>query len=580
MSANLHIIQDDEPTTPRVIAGPRHLRVTDTDLAYSPYAIDLTSAPPDPELLSAYDPLILLKTKSIPWRKFGGQLIFAIADPSEFALPKTLPSDINSVHYSPADPILIEECILSHFKKDLTAHARNLCPKEYSCRSLSLTWRTILLCVLAAFFTFAIRLPALTMGVILGWTLIINTAVSVLRLGALIDQQSKPKLPSFIAPKVDNTKKHKHGLSVTLLVPLFDEERVLESLINALLALEYPTSRIDIQLLIEESDIKTRVALENMKLPVHIRLLVIPDDHIRTKPKAMNFALPFCKGDIVGVYDAEDRPEPDQISKFVEHFIAAPADVICLQGCLDFYNSRANWISRCFTIEYAVWFRVLLKELQILNLPIPLGGTTVFFRRDALINIGGWDAHNVTEDADLGMRLSRMGYRCELIDTTTWEEANNRPIKWVRQRSRWIKGFILTWISHMRNPIKLWRDLGGFGFFGFHVMLLSGISANLVNPILWYLFLAHVVGITYPFQLLPSAFWFVFMIIMFISETIGLFVHLKATAPSKRRHLIPYIFTLPLYWPLGTLAAYKAITEVIVAPFYWDKTSHGHSGNP
>ena len=173
----------------------------------------------------------------------------------------------------------------------------------------------------------------------------------------------------------------------------------------------------------------------------------MPADALKTKPRAMNYALPFCRGDIVGVYDAEDRPDPGQIRAVVQHLQAAPPEVACVQGYLDFYNSADNWLSRCFTLEYAIWFRVVLLGVQRLGLPIPLGGTSVFFRRGVLEQIGAWDAHNVTEDADLGMRLARFGYRCEMIASTTWEEANCRVGPWIRQRSRWLKGYALTWAT-------------------------------------------------------------------------------------------------------------------------------------
>ena len=178
----------------------------------------------------------------------------------------------------------------------------------------------------------------------------------------------------------------------------------------------------------------------------------MPADALKTKPRAMNYALPFCRGDIVGVYDAEDRPDPGQIRAVVQHLQAAPPEVACVQGYLDFYNSGDNWLSRCFTLEYAIWFRVVLLGVQRLGLPIPLGGTSVFFRRSVLEQIGAWDAHNVTEDADLGMRLARFGYRCEMIASTTWEEANCRVRPWIRQRSRWLKGYAITWATHMRRP--------------------------------------------------------------------------------------------------------------------------------
>jgi cellulose synthase/poly-beta-1,6-N-acetylglucosamine synthase-like glycosyltransferase len=199
----------------------------------------------------------------------------------------------------------------------------------------------------------------------------------------------------------------------------------------------------------------------------------------------------------VGVYDAEDAPDPDQITRIVTRFAERGPEVACLQGVLDFYNPTTNWLSRCFTVEYATWFRVILPGLERLGLPIPLGGTTLFFRRAALEDLGGWDAHNVTEDADLGMRLYRHGYRTELIDTVTGEEANCRALPWVKQRSRWLKGYMMTWATHMRDPKLLWRQLGAWKFAGFQVLFLCTLSQFLLLPVLWSFWIT-VFGIEHP----------------------------------------------------------------------------------
>jgi cellulose synthase/poly-beta-1,6-N-acetylglucosamine synthase-like glycosyltransferase len=191
----------------------------------------------------------------------------------------------------------------------------------------------------------------------------------------------------------------------------------------------------------------------------------VPLGTLQTKPRALNYALSFAKGSIIGVYDAEDAPAPDQLHVVVNRFAQRGPEVVCLQGQLDFYNSHSNWLAHCFTVEYATWFRIMLPSLERLGLAIPLGGTTLFFRRDILESLGGWDAHNVTEDADLGIRLARHGYRTEIIDTVTQEEANARAWPWVKQRSHWLKGYAITYGVHMRSPLKLWRDLGAWRFF-------------------------------------------------------------------------------------------------------------------
>jgi cellulose synthase/poly-beta-1,6-N-acetylglucosamine synthase-like glycosyltransferase len=351
---------------------------------------------------------------------------------------------------------------------------------------------------------------------------------------------------------------------------------VADQLLAALSAMEYPAPLLDIKLVLEEEDETTRAAIARSVLPPTIEVVTVPKDTLRTKPRAMNYALPFCRGEIIGVYDAEDKPDPGQIRAVVQHLMDAAPDVACVQGYLDFYNAGDNWLARCFTIEYATWFRVLLTGVQRLGLPIPLGGTTVFFRRRVLEEIGAWDAHNVTEDADLGMRLARFGYRCEMIGTTTMEEANcHGAMRWVGQRSRWLKGYAITWATHMRNPARLWRELGWRGFLGFQVLFLGGMTSYLALPLLWLLWLATI-GLQVPgFDRLPDPLLTAF----FVSGALGQIVMVAAAGlaliDGKRTRMLPWVLTLPLYWPLGALAAYRAIAETFYAPFYWNKTEHG-----
>jgi hypothetical protein len=254
---------------------------------------------------------------------------------------------------------------------------------------------------------------------------------------------------------------------------------------------------------------------------------------------------------------------------------AAPPEVACVQGYLDFYNPRDNWLSRCFTIEYAMWFRVVLHGVQRLGIPIPLGGTTVFFRRRVLEAIGAWDAHNVTEDADLGMRLARFGYRCEMVASVTLEEANCHPLRWIRQRARWLKGYAITWTTHMRRPAALMRDLGWRGFLGFQVLFLGAITSYLSLPLFWAITIAaYGAGLdlwgSFPMPLMAA-----FLTSMVFGQAVMLAVAVLALRDSGQGRMIPWILTLPLYWPLGAVAAYRAIAEIFTSPFYWHKTEHG-----
>jgi cellulose synthase/poly-beta-1,6-N-acetylglucosamine synthase-like glycosyltransferase len=362
---------------------------------------------------------------------------------------------------------------------------------------------------------------------------------------------------------------------VSLLVPLYQEARVARGLLEGLRALDYPPALLDIKLVLEEHDVVTRAALEEAPLPPTMEIVSVPADAMRTKPRAMNYALPLCRGEIVGVYDAEDRPDPGQIRAVVARFAEAPAEVACLQGYLDIDNTDRGWLARCFTLEYAIWFRVILLGVQRLRIPIPLGGTTVFFRRAQLERMGGWDAHNVTEDADLGMRLARFGLRCEMLSTVTMEEATLSVPAWIRQRSRWLKGYAVTWASHMRDPVQLWRDLGPRGFLGFQVLFLGALTSYLAIPLFWVL-LALTLGFDAPvWEGFPAPLRVAFFASMIAGQSVMLVIAVIAARDAGRLRLLPWIATLPFYWPLGAVAAYRAVAEVFYAPFHWHKTEHG-----
>jgi cellulose synthase/poly-beta-1,6-N-acetylglucosamine synthase-like glycosyltransferase len=306
-----------------------------------------------------------------------------------------------------------------------------------------------------------------------------------------------------------------------------------------------------------------------------MRVVVVPEGRVKTKPRALNLALDHCRGAIIGIYDAEDAPEPDQIRKVAEHFHRAAPNVACLQGMLDYYNPFTNWLSRCFTIEYATWFRLILPGIQRLGLIVPLGGTTLFFRRSVLEELGGWDAHNVTEDADLGIRLVRHGYRTEIVDTVTGEEANCRMVPWIKQRSRWIKGYMITWAVHMRNPFLLWRQVGTRAFIGFQIMFLGTILQFLLAPLMWS-FWAIPLGFGHTLAFALSHQDILLMSTAFIlSEAVNITLGIVALRRSGHRMSPLWVPTLSLYFPLAALAAYKGLYEAVFKPFYWDKTHHG-----
>ncbi|WP_138935645.1 glycosyltransferase family 2 protein [Roseovarius arcticus] len=458
----------------------------------------------------------------------------------------------------------------------LTAAAEARTPAAESCRTWSasparrlvLALSAIAICIGAS-----ILYPGAVFGAFAGWatlTLVISAALKM----AAVCSRIAAGTPVAVQPPLPQGAKLP---KVSILVPLFRETEIAHALIARLTRLTYPKCLLDVILVLEEDDDTTRKTLAQINLPAWMRAVIVPDGQPRTKPRAMNYALDFCEGDIVGIFDAEDAPDPDQITQIARRFAAAPPEVVCLQGILDYYNPRQNWLARCFTIEYATWFRVMLPGMARLGFAIPLGGTTLYFRREVLEELGGWDAHNVTEDADLGFRLARHGYRTEIIGTVTHEEANCRPWPWIKQRSRWLKGYMTTYLVHMRRPLLLYRQLGAWKFWGFQAHFITALSQFMLAPFLWSFWLV-LLGLPHPLDpVLPRGGMLLFAQLFLAIEVLNITFHMLGVSGRGHRHLLPWLPTMHLYTPLGTIAAIKAVYEMIVAPFYWDKTSHGHS---
>ncbi len=540
--------------------------------------VDLEASPPDPDLLLSVDLAACIRCGCLPWRRLDGRVIIVLEDPflAEEA-QKACGFENETVALALAPEDSIRKVLEAMFRPELEHSARFACPDHLSCRALDAKWLR-LLAGLTVFTTLAtcILAPIVAFWAIFGWIIVANFVITTMRLGALAARLVPGAAPMTLQKTVPRLSSYRDLPVISLLVPLHREERVLPALMKHLGALNYPREFLDLKLLVEENDSMTLNAIARLDFTDKVDVIRVPENTLKTKPRAMNYGLNFCKGDIVGILDAEDRPEPDQLLLVIEYLHYAPATVACVQGSLDFYNPKKNWLSRCFTLEYAIWFRVLMAGMRRLKLPVPLGGTTVYFRRKHLEQVGGWDAHNVTEDADLGMRLARFGYSCEILPSTTWEEANCRPLAWVRQRSRWLKGFMMTWLTHMRRPRQLAKDLGWSGFMTFQAIFLGGVTAYLSIPILWGLWVSfyfydikQILGGSE--MMWQMAFWS-----MISGQIVMLSISLTAALSGGKRHLIPWIITLPFYWPLGALATFKALAELVFAPFYWDKTEHGH----
>lgn len=539
---------------------------------------DLSTDPPDTSLSTALPSALCLKYRCVPWLRVGDVLIVGTNHPDDF---NRLCACLGERGRRLLPVLVDEKQIRTHigvlFGAELAHKAATRVPTIESCRSWDPTSplsKPIALAICMVLVAAMIVSPSWTVTVFMLIAFVTLIMSTVLKTAAFAAQMSKISQTTASLAPLDRAAFPLPKVSV--LVPLLHEEEIAGKLVQRLTRLTYPKSLLEVVLVLEQDDLITRETLARTKLPSWISVIEVPSaDNLTTKPRALNYALDFCRGSIIGVWDAEDAPEPDQIEKIVTRFQDAPENVAFLQGVLDYYNPKTNWLSRCFTIEYATWWRMILPGVAHLGLVIPLGGTTLFFRRSILEKLCGWDAHNVTEDADLGIRLARHGYVTELIPTVTYEEANCRAWPWVKQRSRWLKGFAITWLVHMRAPRALMRDLGFWRFMGVQTLLLATFAQFAFAPLLWSFWITlagfeHPVAMTLGAPIALGMAWF-----FLFSELINLGISLVAVSRQEHRHLMGYVFTLPLYFPMAALSAYKAIKEIVVEPFYWDKTQHG-----
>jgi cellulose synthase/poly-beta-1,6-N-acetylglucosamine synthase-like glycosyltransferase len=372
----------------------------------------------------------------------------------------------------------------------------------------------------------------------------------------------------------------------TVLVPVYKEGRdVMASLVANLKALDYPADKLDIRLLVEEDDDVTPGVLEWLSLPSWFTVVSCPVRKPKTKPGACNIGLVGATGTQVVIYDAEDRPDPDQLKKAAVAFAQLPDRVVCVQAQLHYHNPETNWLTRCFAAEYALHFALVLFGLQRVGGPIPLGGTSNHFRMSALLQLGAWDKWNVAEDAELGMRIARRGWETQMMDSVTHEEANSRLGNWIRQRSRWIKGYMQTWLVHMRNPWRLWRDLGTKQFVSFQLVVGFMTVATVINPLFWALtglYVAARFGGLEPVtlhieSLFPPAVLILGTISLIGGNLLVVYMYMTGCMQRKLYGEIWYMFFVPVYWLLMSVAAFKAVSELLRPKMrsYWQKTDHG-----
>jgi len=362
----------------------------------------------------------------------------------------------------------------------------------------------------------------------------------------------------------------------SVLVALYREQAMVPQLLAALGRLQWPRSKLEIKLVCEDDDHETLAAIAGMKLRPWIEVVRVPAATPRTKPKALAYALPLCSGEFVALYDAEDRPHPLQLIEAWQHFRDGDDSLACVQAPLVVTNRSAGPLALMFAFEYAGLFRGLLPHLASRGDVLPLGGTSNHFRREALVGIGGWDSYNVTEDADLGLRLQRLGYRTDVISLPTLEDAPDRLSAWLPQRVRWFKGWMQTWLVHMREPVTLFRDLGPASFATMQILFLGMVASALVHPVflatvLWSLITTVSTGHGGGTGMFVAGAGFVFIALGYCAFLV---IGAVTLSIGERRWLAAVVLLTPFYWLLLSLAAWIAVVELIRRPHHWHKTPH------
>lgn len=367
--------------------------------------------------------------------------------------------------------------------------------------------------------------------------------------------------------------------SYTIFCPLYKEPEVIPQFVSAMNELDYPKDKLQIMLLLEGNDNQTIERARSLNLPSYFEIVVVPHSMPKTKPKACNYGLTKATGEYCVIYDAEDVPDKDQLKKAVVAFRKIGTRAVCIQAKLNFYNPHQNILTRAFTAEYSLWFDLVLTGLQATNTPIPLGGTSNHFKTNKLRDLKGWDAFNVTEDCDLGIRLSKQGYKTAVLDSTTLEEANSSLMNWFGQRSRWIKGYMQTYLVHMRHPHKFIKQWNDPHVITFQLVVGGKVLSMFINPLMWLITFSYFAFRPFVGDFIESFFPTPVLYMGVFSFVFGNFLYLYyyMIGCAKREHydLIKFAYLVPFYWLAMSIAAWIALRDLIVRPHHWSKTKHG-----
>jgi cellulose synthase/poly-beta-1,6-N-acetylglucosamine synthase-like glycosyltransferase len=536
----------------------------------------------DRKILGRVDGALACREGWFPVRREGGSLLVAVVVEPDAELRARIAAQVGDepVTFCVTDTRDLVDAVLRHSGRDLAERAAHTLERERPELSASRTFTRpqVVILVVAVLIGLAclIRWPLQTYLVLIGATGVGYAANVVFRFVVSLEGARFERLEA-ITDRDLAMAQDRDLPTYTILVPIFRESRVIEQLVRNLNALDYPPEKVEILLLLEAGDEETIEAARAADLSPMTRLVVVPEVSPQTKPKACDVGLALARGELIVIFDAEDQPEPDQLRKTALLFERNPRRLVCVQAELNYWNANENLLTRMFAVEYSYLFDYLLPGLSHFRLPIPLGGTSNHFRTSTLRALGGWDPHNVTEDADLGIRAAALGFQVRTVNSTTWEEATSRVHPWIKQRSRWIKGYMQTTLVHLRHPLRLLRGAGPLQAMGFALLVGGTPVTFLIAPVMWILFLVLVVirltGTTTP--LLPP--WLQVLTVLELVLGNGLMIYLSMLGGFRRRRygLVPWALCNPIYWLLHSIASYKALWQLLVRPHYWEKTEHG-----
>lgn len=532
---------------------------------------DLKKSPPLYHLINHQHISFYAKFHTIPWKQLpNGSFIFATTSISE-ELQQWARQCYGHVSFVLTSPLDIQHCLQHFFGSTYLQYATEQLALDAPQYSAKRPMSSILLVHIIQWLLFLL-LGALLLPIALYTAFCIG--INLLYLIVLL-----LKVVTFLVGIQTRCSSYSHTLATidsklpiyTILIPLYQEAAMIPSLIRGIQQLDYPPAKLDIKLIVEADDYLTQDAIRQCKCPRSFDMIIVPPSHPQTKPKALNYALQFAKGSFVTVFDAEDIPHPKQLKEALAAFEdAKDPKLACVQAQLAFYNRQHNLLTRLFTFEYAMQFDYLLWGMQTLQLPLLLGGTSNHFRLSALKQCGAWDPYNVTEDADIGIRLIRHGYRLKMLNSYTHEEAPSTIGNWLRQRSRWIKGFMQTYLVHMRHPKMLYKTLNLKGFIAFQCYVGAPAVIFLLAPFMWLTWcIQWVVPTIFPSWLL----W-----VGLANLSLCLLYHIGVAYYIQQRKQWSNSFTVlcfPFYWVLHSIASFKSLWQLFTKPHFWEKTMHG-----